>query len=436
MSTKDFDIFFNQKVYPNAEEIFSLSLQPIEEIKDNCIVVLDTNALLVPYLTGSESLKVIKQVLEKLKKQRRLIVPGQVAREFASNRPEKLKEIFQQLSRKQNNIQNIGIGKYPLLENIGEYNKISELEKQINEQLSIYRKNISELIKRVKNWNWDDPVSSMYRELFTKEIILDLQIDRDVIKNDLNYRYLHKIPPGFKDEGKLDDGIGDFLIWLTILEIAKKSEDVIFVSSDEKTDWYHRSEKVGLYPRFELISEFKRTSGGNSFHILRLSELLNLFGVDDNVIQEIASEEAFLNIPNQGSYNSVPLTTTEGAVKDWFIGNDYSQIRETKNGFPDFEAVSNKGELIAMEIINFKPSMGIDHFSNLISVILPRLCQLGVQRRYSKIELIFVTHELNFKYEEFEKNILLWKDILETGSISIHYLFGHIDGGGTFIPII
>jgi hypothetical protein len=48
-------------------------------------------------------------------------LPGQVAREFARNRANKLAELFQQLSSKRNSPQNLQKGKYPLLESLPEY---------------------------------------------------------------------------------------------------------------------------------------------------------------------------------------------------------------------------------------------------------------------------------------------------------------------------
>lgn len=67
MSSKDIDIVVNQFKYPNAEDIFGLALSSLDDIKGNCKIVLDTNTLLVPYLTGSDSLKIIRQIFEKLK---------------------------------------------------------------------------------------------------------------------------------------------------------------------------------------------------------------------------------------------------------------------------------------------------------------------------------------------------------------------------------
>lgn len=263
MAKEAHDIFVANYKYPAVNKIFNTGVLPLNKIRDECIFVLDTNALLVPYKTGSDSLDEIAKVYSQLKEQQRIIIPGQVMREFANNRPEKLKEVFQQINKKQNSSPNLSFGNYPLLESFEEYQAINKLEKEINEKLIEYRKLINKLTVHVKQWIWNDPVSLIYGEIFTDETILDLTIEEEKVKKDLSYRYAHKIPPGYKDQGKDDDGIGDLLVWLTILDVAvTKKQHVVFVSGDEKPDWYHKSENQFLYPRFELVSEFGAKSEG------------------------------------------------------------------------------------------------------------------------------------------------------------------------------
>jgi len=56
----DYDIFIANDVYPQAGQIFATRLKHLDSIKDECVVVLDTNSLLVPYAIGKESLKQIR----------------------------------------------------------------------------------------------------------------------------------------------------------------------------------------------------------------------------------------------------------------------------------------------------------------------------------------------------------------------------------------
>jgi transposase-like protein len=94
-------------------------------------------------------------------------------------------------------------------------------------------------------------------------------------------------------------GIGDFLIWKTILEIgAKNKKHIIFVSADEKADWQHRSGGSGFLPRYELVDEFRRASTGKSFFILPLSKLLELLKVEEASVEEIKKEEVRIKVAN------------------------------------------------------------------------------------------------------------------------------------------
>ncbi len=309
MKKEESDLFRNLKIYPNTDWIFNSQLLSINDVKNECIFILDTNVLLLPYSAGSESLSAIKKLFSKLCEEGRLFIPDQAVREFANNRPDKLKDIFQQLSRKHSSIQNLNVGNYPLLGEIEEYIAVIDLERELNDKLKEYRNALNKLTNHVKLWNWNDPVSLMYKEIFNAKTIIDLEIDHDKVRENLRYRYTNKIPPGFKDADKPDEGIGDLLIWLAILDVAKKGKHVIFVSGDEKNDWFHRSEKQALYPRFELISEFLTVSDGKSFHIIRFSEMLNLLGADQTVVKEIAVEESTeTNIKSTQTFNSIATT--------------------------------------------------------------------------------------------------------------------------------
>lgn len=281
--------FAYSNIFPDANSIFKVRVQDVEEIKENCIVVLDTNTILVPYAVGAESLSQIEKVYRPLVDHGRLKVPGQVAREFAINRTTKLSELHSQLVR----LKNVpsAKGKYPLLENDPAYAAFLEVEIQLEQVLHKYKQRLNDLINIVRAWSWDDPVSKLYSELFA-EAIVDLRMSETDTALDLERRLALSIPPGYKDKGKELNSSGDLVIWQTILQIGEdENKDIIFVSGEGKTDWWYRSENHPLYPRFELVDEFWRKTGGKSFHILRLSALLELFGVGEDTVTEVEAKE-------------------------------------------------------------------------------------------------------------------------------------------------
>ena len=114
------------------------------------------------------------------------------------------------------------------------------------------------MLEVVAHWHWDDPVSQIYREFFKAHLLVDPDLDREELLKDLKYRQEHRIPPGFNDANNEYSGVGDLLIWRALLKIGQQeSRHLVFVSGDEKTDWRYQSENTALYPRFELLDEYR-----------------------------------------------------------------------------------------------------------------------------------------------------------------------------------
>jgi|GEM_PF-5370312 len=59
------EMLYRNSLYPKAENIFSFRPKLVEEIKDECFIVVDTNSLLVPYTTGKASLEQINRPVGK-----------------------------------------------------------------------------------------------------------------------------------------------------------------------------------------------------------------------------------------------------------------------------------------------------------------------------------------------------------------------------------
>jgi hypothetical protein len=361
----EFDIFIKNAIYPNADTIFSTTVEPLSKIKDECIFVIDTNALLVPYYANTEDLEAIREVLKDIISKERFVVPGQVAREFANRRPEQIKEVFQQLNRRLDTIKTFQVSQYPLLSSVEEYKELLNIEKEYSGFAKEYRDNykakLDSVLKKIKEWTWNDPVSSVYRELFNETVVIDLQFEKDKITKELERRYLHKIPPGYKDQSKSDEGIGDLLIWLTILEVGKtKNKSVVFVSGEEKSDWYYKSEGQTLYPRFELVTEFRLHSVNNSFHIIRFSEFLELMTSSKELtkgIEEIEQKVIFSGATgaNQSSFENKDTSIEKAPV--------YSTSELSNFWTPHFKQITDEEFLEELtESLNRLPFVGLNSF--------------------------------------------------------------------------
>jgi hypothetical protein len=284
------DPFYRQSAYPQAHGLMSWSPQTFDQVKDIATVVVDTNALLVPYGTGQVSLDEIGRTYRTLVGQGRLVIRGQVVREFASNRVVKLQELHQRLARKQQ--PSITRGTYPLLEGLDGYSTMSSLEEQLDEIIRRYKDAVDAVLKHVRQWYWNDPVSVLYKGLFNDEVVLDPAFDPAELKDDLSRRVANGIAPGYKDARKDDGGIGDLIIWRTILEVGEKRKTpLLFVSEEKKADWWHQSEGRELYPRFELVDEYRRHSEGQSFHMMTFSAFLKVAGASKATVEAVRKLE-------------------------------------------------------------------------------------------------------------------------------------------------
>lgn len=423
-----YNIFISNYTYPDAKSLFIIP-KSIQEIKDDCYVVLDTNALLVPYATSTESLKQIQSTYSKLVAQNRLRIPGQVAREFLDNRANKLTELYQRLSQKQSSIQLHNEGeKYPLLESIAHYEEFIQAEAELKKKAKEYRKAIKKLLAHIESWTWDDPVSKIYSDLFSKDVVLDLKFDdeqKKEIENELENNKIHKLPPAYKDYSKEDKGVGDLLIWRTILHLGityKKS--VIFVSGDEKPDWWYRSNDKALYPRYELVDKFRCCSEGEAFHIIGLSTLLKMYGVDENVIEEVEEKEeqirqrSFSSIVDLESYHQFSKLA-ETAVFLWLKCQfkDVIRISQSDNDM-DYNLVFNNRDEVGLTTYVIVRILQ-NNSTHGLSMAIKSTIERSFNERHNKM-FVFVCE--NSAFASMAKHFISNRNLPMNSSVVIGYL--------------
>ncbi|MBW3573004.1 MAG: DUF4935 domain-containing protein, partial [Gemmatimonadetes bacterium] len=320
--------FLLDQLYPDPSEIFAFSPPALQDVRNELIVVVDTNVLLVPYGIQAATLDRIGDTFQHLKRSGRLLLPGRAAREFAGWRARKLADLHQQILDHKSKVAPPRLGDYRLLEGIDSFRASRELEKNLQTQIQEYKQHLDKIVAEVRNWLWNDPVSVLYRALFDKETIFDPPLDPTTVMADLQWRWENKIPPGYKDASKADEGVGDLLIWLTILEIARaEKKHVLFVTGEEKADWQYRSAGGGLYPRFELVDEFRRASEGKSFFIAPLSTLLALFDVSSAIVEEVRKEETYAAVESRHRLLPVPEPLMYGPAADPEVARAHARLR-------------------------------------------------------------------------------------------------------------
>ncbi|MEE4535254.1 PIN domain-containing protein [Bacillus velezensis] len=244
----------------------------------NSVIVLDTNILLNLYRYSKETSEKLLALLEKSRD--RLWLPHQIALEFHLNRTNVI--LDQQTS-------------YEKIESILR-KKSSEIESSLKKELGSYRKkhvtlSIDSIIDQIKS-SIDGLISEISQEKEDHPILLkNDHIKQEItalfdnkvgspykkeklkeIEKEADKRYALDIPPGYRDVSKkgakfhngeiILEKYGDYILWQQIIDFAKeKQTNIIFITDDEKKDWWYESKGKTIGPRSELLNEFNYKTG-------------------------------------------------------------------------------------------------------------------------------------------------------------------------------
>ncbi|NLS04331.1 DUF4935 domain-containing protein [Rhizobium sp. P32RR-XVIII] len=303
-------VFLLEDLYPDAKSLFAPSHVPSADHADT-LVSFDTNALLLPYNIGSQDLTALAKVLKELAESNRLFVADRVAREFIKNRDRKLADMLKALRDKTSRVQLPEQKLSPLLDGVEGYEDVTAASEKLSSAWKEYRKAQDKILTKMRDWRGTDPVSLVYNEVLADGRIVDLSESREALLKEWETRRSNKTPPGYKDSGKDDTGVGDFLIWKVLLKLgANHKKDLIFVTGEEKADWFVRSDAERVYPRPELVDEYRRASGGKSIRLSTLGELLEEMKVAAEVVSEVKAVERAAN----NAVQSAPVIKTVGIV--------------------------------------------------------------------------------------------------------------------------
>lgn len=237
-------------------------------------IVLDTNIILD---LARYSLYTSKNILEIFNKCTDLIwIPNQVFKEYIKNKYNVFGNLRKRYSSFEKNLLTIIDASEKKLENVlqNSYkykyfgNKI--LSNDILKKIEEFREIITSY-KDTVGTEYDEITSNSAEiikniEKFISDLETNKQIGKKISFNEQlkiikegELRYKYKLPPGFKDDKK--EGIekfGDLFIWKEILKLPtnKNTNNIIFVTNDEKNDWWNKDEHGYLEIREELLDEF------------------------------------------------------------------------------------------------------------------------------------------------------------------------------------
>jgi hypothetical protein len=172
---------------------------------------------------------------------------------------------------------------------------LDELSSSLSGAIDGTRSQIAEVTSKYPNYLDNDAILQHLLSIFDGRIGDAYDAERrGKLTQEADQRIKLKQPPGYMDEGKDGDRkYGDFLLWSQIKDYAKsESAPLIFVTSEQKEDWWERVSGRTLGPRMELIQEFVQETGQQIF-IYQTGRFIELYAkragksLQDEVVEEI-----------------------------------------------------------------------------------------------------------------------------------------------------
>lgn len=253
-----------------------------EKIWEESVIVLDTNVLLNLYRYTKETSDQILGLLHKYSEQ--LWIPHQVALEYHYNRKSVIMEqngsykkvcsAFNDVPNKVKDILNQNLSSYKKRhkEDVEEFIKVikkvtEDQIKNLNENVVEYDLNKDDVIKKKITELYYNKVGEPYNEEKMKEL-----------EKDADKRLNMEIPPGYKDYNKknghkfyngviIQNKYGDLILWKQLLDFAVRNDtNIIFLTDEQKEDWWYDLKSKIIGPKVELLNEFTSLTN-KEFHM-------------------------------------------------------------------------------------------------------------------------------------------------------------------------
>ncbi|WP_410503330.1 PIN-like domain-containing protein (plasmid) [Exiguobacterium acetylicum] len=293
-------------------EFFHKEIIDFKNLSADTLIIFDTNTLLNIYRYSNDTRKKLIEVMEEIKEN--IWIPNQVMLEFSLNRQEILAKLIKEKDDIPNETSQKYLSFYRGIEAFVNDIKIKSIDASSmkEELLANFKISLDKLEKEFSDQvhsilsivDLTEDLAIEFKDLFTNRIGVPYdQKKLDEISTSAIERFKLKIPPAYKDSGKSEvvsyNGVtyekkyGDLIIWNQILDkaIDENIKKVVFVTDDNKPDWWFKVQGKTIGPRAELKNELLRVSGAD-LHMFNSNSFLKQFTQNQS---NLIVEEAELN---------------------------------------------------------------------------------------------------------------------------------------------
>lgn len=317
-------------------EFFHKEIIDFKNLSSDTLVIFDTNTLLNIYRYSNETRRKLIEVMDEIKEN--IWIPNQVMLEFSLNRQETLAKLIKEKNDVPNEISQKYLSFYKGIEAFVNDIKIKsidassmkeELLVNFRDSLDKLEKEFSEQINSILSIvDLTEDLASEFKDLFINRIGKSYDQEKlDEIANSAIERFKLKIPPAYKDSGKSEvvsyNGVvyekkyGDLIIWNQILDKAleKTIKKIVFVTDDNKPDWWFKVQGKTIGPRAELKNELLRISGADLYMFNSNSFLKQFTHNQSNlIVEEVETTISINENENNESYFEFEHTHSKNEI--------------------------------------------------------------------------------------------------------------------------
>jgi len=143
------------------------------------------------------------------------------------------------------------------------------------------KKSIEEIVQDFPKFNEHDEILETIKKIYVSNVGLPYSSeDLEKTIEEGKERVANNIPPALTDssKGTEEDQLGDFIIWKQIIDYScKNKKNIIFVTSEKKSDWWVKEKGRRLGLPYILLEEFSTKTHSQKIHMYHVTQFLQMY---------------------------------------------------------------------------------------------------------------------------------------------------------------